>query len=109
MQLKLMLMTSYTTAPQSLEFELSPKMSHLFTSRSKELMLMTSYNFAPQSFELGVLPKSSYTIASWSKLLDLLLITSYTFAPQSTKLLDFVLNLEFLNLGVIVNLLWLHS
>ena len=70
---------------------------------------MTSYNFAPQSFELGVLPKSSYTIASWSKLLDLLLITSYTFAPQSTKLLDFVLNLEFLNLGVIVNLLWLHS
>ena len=70
---------------------------------------MTSYNFAPQSFELGVLPKSSYTIASWLKLLDLLLITSYTFAPQSTKLLDFVLNLEFLNLGVIVNLLWLHS
>ena len=84
-------------------------MSHSFASRSKELMLMTSYNFAPQSFELGVLPKSSYTIASWSKLLDLLLITSYTFAPQLTKLLDFVLNLEFLNFGVIVNLLWLHS
>ena len=107
MLLKLMLMTSYTTAPQSLEFELSPKMSHSFASRSKELTLMTSYNFAPQSFELGVLPKSSYTIASWSKLLDLLLITSYTFAPQSTKL-GFVLNLEFLNLGIIVNLLWLH-